>query len=84
MNIRRRRGKNNTEVKSMDKNGKELPTGLRMALARDPKAMRYFASLSPMQQERVITQIHTIGSKQEMRHFVDSMRNADSGRIETL
>ena len=66
MNMRRRRGKNNTEVKSMDKNGKELPTGLRMALAQDPKAMRYFASLTPMQQERVITQIHTIGSKQEI------------------
>ena len=28
MNMRRRRGKNNTEVKSMDKNGKELPTGV--------------------------------------------------------
>lgn len=68
----------------MDKNGKELPAGFGMALAQDPNAMRYFASLPPMQQERVITQIHTIGSKQEMRHFVASMRNADSGRIETL
>ena len=68
----------------MDKDKKELPLGFGMALALDPKAMRYFASLSPMQQERVITQIHTIGSKQEMRHFVESMRNADSGRIETL
>ena len=54
------------------------------ALAQDPEALRYFASLSPMQQERVLTQIHTIGTKQEMRHFVASMRNADSGRIETF
>ncbi len=68
----------------MDKNGKELSAGLEMMPPQDPKAMRYFASLFPMQQERVITQIHTIGSKQEMHHFVDSMRNADSGRIETL
>ena len=68
----------------MDKDKKELPLGFGMALAQDPKAMRYFASLSPMQQERVITQIHTIGSKKGMRHFVESMRNADSGRIETL
>ena len=68
----------------MDKDKKELPLGFGMALAQDPKAMRYFASLSPMQQERVLTQIHTIGTKQEMRHFVASMRNTDSGRIETF
>jgi len=65
-------------------NEKGQTSQFKMALAQDPEAMRYFASLSPMQQERVMTQIHTIGSKQEMRHFVASMRNADSGRIETL
>ena len=61
----------------MDKDKKELPLGFGMALAQDPKAMRYFASLSPMQQERVITQIHTIGSKQEMRHYAECGFGAD-------
>lgn len=69
----------------MDKNGKEVSAWFKPVQAQgDPDAMRYFASLSPMQQERVITQIHTIGSKQEMRRFADAMRNADSGRRETF
>ncbi len=68
----------------MAKNENGPSSQFKTALAQDPEAMRYFASLSPMQQERVMTQIHTIGSKQEMRHFVASMRNADSGRMDTL
>ena len=68
----------------MVKDNKGPSSEFKTALAHDPEALRYFASLSPMQQERVLTQIHTIGTKQEMRHFVASMRNADSGRIETF
>lgn len=65
-------------------NGKGLSPKPEKTPSQGENALRYFASLSPMQQERVITQIHTIGSKQEMRRFAASMRDADSGRIETL
>ncbi len=68
----------------MAKDEKGHPQSLKTALAQAPEAMRYFASLSSMQQERILTQIHTIGTKQEMRHFAASMRNADTGRMETL
>lgn len=35
-----------------------------------PGKERYFATLSPMQQERVLTQIHTLGFKEEMPCFL--------------
>lgn len=36
------------------------------------KEGRYFATLSPMQQERVLTQIHTMGFE-DMACFLDAM-----------
>lgn len=48
----------------------DLPMGLGMALAQDTDSMRYFSSLSPDEQRRVIDQTHTISSKSEMQSFV--------------
>ena len=62
----------------------ELPLGLSAALASDPDAMRYFSNLPAAAQERVITRIHSIGSKAELRDYVASLKDADSGRVETL
>lgn len=68
----------------MNRNEKELSEGFKAVAAQDRCSVSCFGSLSPMQQERVITRMHTIGSKQEMRRFMDSIKNADSGRIDTL
>ena len=53
----------------------DLPMGLGMALARDPKAMEYFSSLPEQEQQKIIDHTHSIQSRQEMRHFVQSLRN---------
>ena len=46
-------------------------------------AMR-FSAYNPMQQERILTNMHTIGTKQEMRSFDASLRNPETGMEETL
>lgn len=51
----------------------EIPMGLSMALARSPEAMQWFGTLTAEQQRQVIEQTHTIGSKQEMREFVEQL-----------
>ncbi len=38
-----------------------------------PDKERYFATLSPMQQERVLTQIHTLGFKEEIPCFLTTV-----------
>ncbi len=53
--------------------GPELPLGLGMALAQNVQAMRHFSSLSSEEQQAVIDQVHGIGSKKEMRAFVDNL-----------
>jgi uncharacterized protein YdeI (YjbR/CyaY-like superfamily) len=51
----------------------ELPLGFGMALAQNPKAMSYFASLSTEQKRKIIAGTHSIKSKQEMQAYVDSL-----------
>ncbi len=51
----------------------ELPLGLGMALAQNLQAMHHFTSLSREQQQAIIDQTHAIGSKKEMRSFVNNM-----------
>lgn len=60
------------EMKSYSQ-GPELPLGLGMALAQNLEAMRRFTSLSGAEQQAVIDRTHSIGSKKEMRAFVDSL-----------
>lgn len=55
--------------------GPELPLGLGMALAQNLQAMRHFTSLSGDEQQSIIDQTHSIGSKREMRAFVDNLFN---------
>ena len=43
-----------------------------------------FSAFNPMQQERILTNMHTIGTKQEMRRFDASERNPDTGMKDTL
>lgn len=54
-------------------NGPEIPLGLGMALAKNNKAMQYYAGLSKRQQQEIIEQTHTISSKGEMQSFVNSL-----------
>lgn len=68
----------------MNRNKKELSEGFETTAEEVGNSMSHFGSLSPMQQERVITKMHTIGSKQEMRRSMNSIRNVDSGRIDML
>ncbi len=46
-----------------------------MAMAKNLSAMSYFASLEAQKQNEIIEKTHTINSKREMQHYVDSMFN---------
>lgn len=52
----------------------ELPLGLGMALAKYPRSMSYFASLSENEQQQIVNQCHSINSKQEMQDFVKHLQ----------
>ena len=52
----------------------ELPLGLGMALAKYPRSMSYFASLSENEQKQIVEQTHSINSKQEMQDFVKHLQ----------
>lgn len=54
-------------------NGPEMPLGLGMALAQNLNAMERFASLPKDEQRRIIAHTHSIGSKEEMQSFVQSL-----------
>ncbi len=58
----------------MEKNNHsvELPVGLGLALEQY-NAMDYFYSLSPVAQQQLIDQAHSIQSKDEMHSFVRSV-----------
>ena len=60
----------------MQKN--EMPVGFAMALAMNPDAMQKFSLMSEAQKQEIIAGIHTIGSKEEMQRYVNSL--ADSKR----
>ncbi|MEA4847616.1 MAG: hypothetical protein VB106_10330 [Clostridiaceae bacterium] len=51
----------------------ELPLGLGMALAKNPKAMQQFGLMTASQQQELITKTHTINSKEEMQALVSSI-----------
>ena len=51
----------------------------------DEKHVKPFGTFNPMQQERIITHMNTIGSKkEEMRRFNDPAFNPESGMTDTL
>ncbi len=58
----------------MDNQNKiELPLGLGMALAQNSNAMQAFAEMTKEQKMGVIDRTHSLSSKKEMRHLVDSI-----------
>jgi len=54
----------------------DIPMGLGMALMQNRQAMDYFSSLSDEGKQQVIDHTHTIGSKEEMQSYVDSLGQA--------
>lgn len=53
----------------------EMPVGFAMALAMNPEAMQKFGTLSEEQKQQIIAGTHVVKSRDEMRHYVDSLVN---------
>ena len=53
----------------------EMPVGFAMALAMHPEAMQKFGTLSEEQKQQIIAGTHAVKSRDEMRHYVDSLVN---------
>lgn len=67
----------------MENNKKGFPSNLKVTSANDA-ALRPFVSLSPMERERILTQLNTIGSKREIKNSNSMLKDPVSGRMETL
>ena len=68
----------------MENNKKGFPSNLKVTSANDAAALRPFVSLSPMERERILTQLNTIGSKREIKNSNSLLKDPVSGRMETL
>lgn len=55
----------------MDNN--EMPMGIGMALAMNPKAMEKFAGLPENVKQEIISGTYSVASKAEMREYVDKI-----------
>ena len=53
----------------------EMPVGFAMELAMNPEAMQKFGTLSKEQKQQIIAETHAVKSRDEMRHYVDSLVN---------
>lgn len=53
----------------------EMPVGFAMALAMNTEAMQKFGTLSEEQKQQIIAGTHAVKSRDEMRHYVDSLVN---------
>ena len=51
----------------------DMPMGLDFALAQNEAARDYFYSLPEAMQALIMERTHTIGSKEEMQTYVDSL-----------
>jgi uncharacterized protein YdeI (YjbR/CyaY-like superfamily) len=58
----------------------DMPMGLDIALAKNEAARDYFYSLAEAEQRRIIDHTHSIGSKEEMQSYVDSLAASLTGR----
>ena len=52
---------------------KDLPLGFGMALAQQPDAMKNFSNMTEDEQNRILSEIHNIDSKQEKQSFVSRL-----------
>lgn len=62
-------------------NGQDIPLGLGMAMAQNPKAMEYFSKLDSKGKQQIINATHNIHSKSQMHRFVDNMAHSSTDRI---
>ena len=62
----------------MRNEGPTVPLGLGYALAENNEALKYFAALSSENQREIIEQTRKIGSKAEMRQFVENLLNREN------
>lgn len=53
----------------------DLPLGFGMALAQYPEAMKRFSNMSDTEKSEIISHVHNIESKEEMRSFVAKLNN---------
>lgn len=62
--------------------GKDLPLGLGMHLAQDPKALDTFSNLSQQQRDSIITHIQSCTTSEDARariaQVVDGLKNGNS------
>lgn len=54
-------------------NGKDIPMGFGMALARNSEAMTRFSAMTEAQRREIISGTHGIRSKSEMRSYVEKI-----------
>lgn len=52
---------------------KDLPLGFGMALSQQSDAMKKFSNMTEDEQNRILSEIHNIDSKQEMQSFVSRL-----------
>ena len=52
---------------------KDLPLGFGMALAQHPDTMKKFSNMTEDEQNRILSEIHNINSKQEMQSLVSRL-----------
>ncbi len=59
----------------------DLPRALESALVHDKKAMEYFSLLEDQEQQHIITQASSFGTRKEMRNFIRNLGRNFSGQI---
>ena len=68
----------------MSSNREKLKKEAVSAFENGLKPAKPFGTFNPMQQERIITHMNTLGSKNEMRRFSESMKDSETGMMDTL
>ena len=61
--------------------GPGVPLGFGMALAQNPNAMDVFSSLTEDQRRQVLNKAHRIGTKAEMKAYVNSLVGLDPNQL---
>lgn len=65
-------------------NKKEEQKRFDRSAPENSKNIKPFGTFSPMQQERILTHMNTVGTRDEIRRSDKSMRDGESGMMDTL
>lgn len=68
----------------MSSNREKLKSQGGPAFENDHKRVKPFGTFEPMQQERILTHMNTIGSRNETRRLNATLKNPESGMIDIL